>query len=448
MSEQRRKLRFETRTILLGASVALPSLLAVVVLLLVTEIDWQTRVAGAGAVIVATLFALSLLHDHIVSPLRTIANLLAAVREEDYSIRGRGARRDDALGEVMLEVNELSNLLRERRLGALEASALLRTVISEIDAAIFAFDAQRRLRLINRAGERLLAAPAERLIGRGAGELGLERCLDADSSAIEISFPGASGRWGIRKSFFRESGRKHALLLLTDLSQALRDEERQAWQRLVRVLSHELNNSLAPIKSIATSLLSNASRHSPAPDWNEDIERGLTVIASRAESLTRFMEAYSRLARLPRPRFGPVAVGELLQRVALLDRRLVVEVQPGPPVTIDADGDQMEQAVINLVRNAVDAAIETRGRVSMTWQADAGHLEIVISDEGRGLSGSANLFVPFFTTKPGGTGIGLVLSRQIADAHGGSLTLANRTDRSGCTARLRIPLRQASVETS
>ena len=419
-------MRFERKTQLLGAAIALPSLVVAVVLL--ARFSWWTRIAVAGVLLAATIFALSLLHDHVTGPLRTAANLLAALREEDYSIRGRGARGDDALGEVMIEINELGALLRERRLGALEATALLRTVIGEIDAAIFAFDAEQRLRLVNRAGERLMSSAAERLLGQSAGELGLQRCLDDEElTSIDV----AGGRWGVRKSVFRERGRRHVLLLLTKLG----EEERQAWQRLVRVLSHELNNSLAPIKSIATTLLSGKS------DWNDDMERGLTVIVSRAESLTRFMEAYARLARLPRPRFARVDVGELLQRVVLLERRLDVRVQPGPAIVMQADPDQLEQAVINLVRNAVDAALESGGGAALSWRAHDGCVEIVVADEGRGLSGSANLFVPFYTTKPGGTGIGLALSRQIADAHGGTLALEDRTDRSGCVARLRIPLR-------
>ncbi|HEV2722035.1 MAG TPA: ATP-binding protein [Thermoanaerobaculia bacterium] len=421
-------MRFERKTQLLGAVVALPSFIVAIVLLL--RFSWWTRITIAGIVAAATVFAIALLHDHVVGPLRTIANLLAALREEDYSIRGRGARADDALGEALIEINELGTLLRERRLGALEATALLRTVIGEIDAAIFAFDAERRLRLVNRAGERLLSSTSERLLGQSATELGLERCLDEQElTSIDI----ANGRWSVRKSVFREHGRPHVLLLLTDLS----EEERQAWQRLVRVLSHELNNSLAPIKSIATSLLSSKS------GWNEDTERGLTVIVSRAESLTRFMEAYSRLVRLPRPTFRQVDVGELLQRTVLLEQRLDVRVQPGLPIVIRADGDQLEQAVINLVRNGVDAALETGGGATVSWRAHDGCVEIVVADEGRGLSGSANLFVPFYTTKPGGTGIGLVLSRQIADAHGGTLTLENRADRTGCIALLRLPLRHS-----
>jgi len=447
--KRRRTPGYERKVLLLSAAVALPSLLALIAVLVAVPATWQTRAAALGVVLAMTLVLIHVLHERVIYPLRTLSNLLAALREEDYSIRAREAREDDALGEVMIEVNELSRLLRERRLGALEATALLQMVIREIDAAIFTFDSERRLRLVNRAGERLLAAPMERLLGCEAAELGLKPLLDNDEpGAVEMSFPGGSGRWGVRKSTFRERGHPHTLLVITDLSQALRNEERQAWQRLVRVLSHELNNSLTPIRSIATSLLSLGSRDPRPPDWNDDVQKGLTVIASRSESLTRFMDAYARLARLPRPQFRSIEIGPLIERAAALERRIPVSVRPGPAASIDADGDQIEQLVINLLRNAVDAAIETGAGVEVTWSLRAASVEIVVLDEGTGLGGSANLFVPFYTTKPGGTGIGLVLSRQIADAHGGTLTLGNRTDRRGCVARLRLPLRQSSQRPS
>lgn len=436
---------YERKLILLACAVAVPALFALIIEVLLSPAAWDTRVSILAAVVSVTLILIYALHHRATYPLRTLANLLAALREEDYSIRAREAHADDALGEVMIEVNELSRLLRERRLGALEAAALLRMVISEIDVAIFTFDSDSRLLLVNRAGERLLAEPAERLLGRHADQLGLLPCLENhDPRAIEMSFPGATGRWGVRKSTFREKGHPHTLLVITDLSQALRDEERQAWQRLVRVLSHELNNSLAPIRSIAGSLISLGSREPLPPDWTEDVRKGLAVIAARSEALTRFMEAYARLARLPRPRFGSVDVGALVERVAQLERRMAVAVRPGPPLIIEADGDQLEQAIINLVRNAVDATLESGGSVELTWSTHSGALEIAVVDEGPGLGGTANLFVPFFTTKPGGTGIGLALGRQIADAHGGSLTLENRLDRLGCVARLRIPPRRAA----
>ncbi len=388
------------------------------------------------------------LRGRVIWPLQTLSNLLLALREGDYSIRARGAGRGDALGEVLLEVNTLGKILREQRLGALEATTLLQKVMAEIDVAVFAFDSDARLRLVNRAGERLLDQPAAQLLGRSAVELGLGECLNGEAPrTAEMSFPGAAGRWGIRRSSFREGGRAHQLLVLSDLSRELREEERLAWQRLVRVLGHELNNSLAPIKSVAGSLESLLSREPKPSDWQEDIRRGLMIISARAEALSRFMAAYARLARLPQPRPRPLKIGELIRRVAGLETRLQVAVAPGPDITVQADGDQLEQLLINLVRNAADAALETGGGVKIGWRKRAAYLEIWVEDEGPGLPNSANLFVPFFTTKPEGSGIGLVLSRQIAEAHGGTLTVQNRKPGPGCEARLRLPL-QTSLQHS
>jgi signal transduction histidine kinase len=208
----------------------------------------------------------------------------------------------------------------------------------------------------------------------------------------------------------------------------------------VRVLGHELNNSLAPIKSIAGSLVSLLGREELPEDWREDTRQGLSVVASRAESLSRFMEAYARLARLPPPRLAPVEVGQLVRRVAGLETRLQVEVAGGADTYVNADADQLEQLLINLIRNAADASLVTGGRVRVGWRSTGARVEIRVEDEGLGIANPANLFVPFFTTKPNGSGIGLVLCRQIAEAHGGALTLVNRPEAQGCVASLRLPL--------
>ncbi len=378
--------------------------------------------------------------EHTVRPLQTMTNLLAALREGDYSIRARGARADDALGEVLLEINALGETLRTQRLGAFEATALLRTIMAEIDVSVFTFDTDRRLRLVNRAGENLLGQPIDKLLGRRASDLNLEMVLEADQDApFTLSFPGGTGRWGVRRSSFRERGLPHELVVLTDLSKTLREEERNAWQRIVRVLGHEMNNSLAPIKSIAGSLETLLRRTPPPPDWQDDARSGLNVIASRAESLSRFMQAYARLARLPAPQKEEVNLEELVRRVANLETRLTVKVSKGRDFSIRADAAQLEQLLINVLRNAVDASLETGGGVVIGWREISDCVEVYVQDEGHGIMNPTNLFVPFFTTKPGGSGIGLTLSRQIAEAHGGSLTLMNRRGRSGCEALLRLP---------
>ncbi|MGD0013159.1 MAG: ATP-binding protein [Bryobacteraceae bacterium] len=436
-----RPLRHERRVLILALAGGVPA--AVVALVLLWTGDFTPRVQWTLTVLIVVCWAgfASATRNWVVRPLRTLSNLLAALREGDYSIRARGARPDDALGEVIVEVNALGETLRAQRLGAVEATLLLRTVMSEIDVAIFTFDGQQRLRLVNRAGERLLAQPSERLLGRLASELGLAECLEGEAPrTAQVVFPGGIGRWGVSRSAFREDGLPHQLLVLTDLSRALREEERQAWQRLLRVLGHELNNSLAPIRSIAGSLESLVDRQPLPADWQEDLKGGLAVINSRAEALTRFMEAYSRLARLPQPKFQAVDLASCVRRVLGLETRLAVSLKPGPQLSFQADPDQIEQLLINLVRNAVDAALETGGGVTVRWVRGGAYVDLLIEDEGPGLPSTANLFVPFFTTKPGGSGIGLVLSRQIAEAHGGSLLLQNRTTGRGCEARLRLPL--------
>jgi len=321
--------------------------------------------------------------------------------------------------------------------------------MEEIDVAIFTFDNSTKLRLVNRAGERLLARPSERLLGFTASELGLAACLEGEPArTMELSFPGGTGRWGMRRGSFRQGGLPHHLIVLSDLSRALRDEERQAWQRLIRVLGHELNNSLAPIQSVAQSLESGLLGASAVQELQsgaaapilEDMRHGLGIIRSRTEALGRFMAAYARLARLPQPKLAPVDVAEWISRVAKLEARARIKLVNGPALSISADADQLEQLLINLIHNAADAAHETGGGVQVKWSRNGAYLEVSVLDEGAGISNTANIFVPFFTTKPGGSGIGLVLSRQIAEAHGGTLTLENRRDARGCEARLRLPI--------
>jgi two-component system nitrogen regulation sensor histidine kinase NtrY len=432
---------YEGRLTSLTLAAVVPAI--VVALALLWFGDYSAKVQWTLTILIVGCFLVfvSSAREYTIRPLQTMSNLLAALREGDYSIRARGARGGNALGEVLLEINSLGETLRLQRLGAFEATALLRTIMSEIDVAVFTFDPKRRLRLVNRAGEALLGRPMDKLLGKTADELALNRCLEAnEDEPLTLNFAGASGRWGVRRSTFREEGLPHELLVLTDLSRTLREEERRAWQRIVRVLGHEMNNSLAPIKSLAASLESLMRRNPLPPDWKDDASAGLHSIASRADSLSRFLQAYTRLTKLPPPQKQHVDLGELVQRVVDLEPRLNVKVRPGPKTVIRADAAQIEQALINLVHNAVDAALETHGIVSIGWREKEDAVEIFVQDEGPGIMNPANLFVPFFTTKPEGSGIGLPLSRQIAEAHGGSLALTNRKGGKGAEALLQLPL--------
>src|SRR6195256_5598633 len=438
-TKPRHRITHENRLTWITVGAVAPAM--IVALLIIWLGDYSAKVQWTLTLVMGGFAASFILssREHIIRPLQTMTNLLAALREGDYSIRARGARENDALGEVLLEINSLGETLRVQRLGAFEATALLRTIMAEIDVAVFTFDPERRLRLINRAGENLLGQPMDKLLGKRASDLGLAACFDSDEDApLTLNFPGGSGRWGVRRSSFRERGLPHELLVLTDLSRTLREEERNAWQRLVRVIGHEMNNSLAPIKSIAGSLETLIRRDPPPADWRDDARSGLNIIATRAESLSRFMQAYARLARLPPPQKETIDLGELVRRVANLETRISVRVVSGPEVTIQGDAAQLEQLLINILHNAAEASLETAGTVATGWRDLTDCVEVFVRDTGPGIMNPTNLFVPFFTTKPGGSGIGLALSRQIAEAHGGSLTLANRAG-PGSEALLRLP---------
>jgi two-component system nitrogen regulation sensor histidine kinase NtrY len=436
------RLGHDRRLFFLALVSGMPAVVVSLVLLWTGNFSPRVQWTLTAVILIVWFGFVSEIRQRVVFSLQTLSNILAALREGDYSIRGRASRNNDALAEVTREVNTLAQTLREQRMDALEATTLLRKVMEEIDVAVFTFDGEQKLRLVNRGGERLLNMPSERLLGLKAEDIGLADCLKegASSRVIDAVFPGGSGRWEIRRSMFRQGGLPHQLLVLSNLSRALREEELKAWQRIVRVIGHELNNSLAPIKSISGSLTSLLQKDSRPIDWEDDMIRGLAVIASRSESLSRFMAAYARLAKMPQPKFQPVQIGALVRRVVGLETRMRVTLNASPEFTIQADADQIEQLLINLIRNAVDASLETSGGVRLHWQRSGSYLDIVIQDDGPGLSNTTNLFVPFFTTKPGGSGIGLVLSRQIAEAHGGTLTLENREDAPGCEARLRLRL--------
>ena len=431
--------RFERRVLLGSLVVALPALTAACVLALASgDSSWRFALVAIAAVV--TLLLARWQYRRLVFPVYTLSGLLEALRQGDYSLRGV---QGGVLGDAIYDINALAERLQRERLEFEESSYLLGKTLAALDSAVFVFDERQRLRLLNPAGQRLLDAERHRLFGLGAAELGLAPLLEGPPARLLAhAFPGRSGRFEIRHAPLRSGGRGGQLLVVNDVGRVLREEERAAWQRLLRVLGHEVNNSLAPIQSMAGTLAVLAARDPLPEDWREDFRGGLELIGHRAEALGRFLSSYSRLARLPPPQPGAVELSALVAKVARLEQRLPVTVEAGEPLTVLADPDQLEQALINLLCNAVEASLPDGG-VRLRWRRDDGHALIEMDDDGPGPPTSDNLFVPFFTTKPGGSGIGLVLARQIAEAHEGGVTLVAREDARGALARLWLPLPQA-----
>jgi len=406
----------------------------------------KEQLSGTSAALLGVCLALylllvaSALVEGFVRPLQTLSNVVSSLREGDYSFRARGAGAQDAFAELAAEVNALADLLQKQRVRSLEATALLARILEVMHAPLFAFDRENQLQLVNRAATRMLGLSYARCFGRSAAELGLADLVEAADQSIH-SFADKPTRWMLRKTKFRQHGAPHTLLLLNDVTVPLKEEEQAAWKRLVRVLGHELSNSLAPIKSIAGSLLARVDRMGGDEAELHDFRRGLGVVESRAEALHRFVESYRLLAQLPPPRRKTVQLAALLERVVLLEQRLPVELDAGPEVELNADPDQLEQMFINLLANAVDASLANGSHpVHAAWHTAESDLLVTIEDRGMGIANTENLFVPFYTTKPTGSGVGLALAQQIARAHGGEITLVNREDEDGACATVRLPL--------
>lgn len=437
---KRRRLRFQTQVWLLAFGGAAPAVFAAVAALYLTGRP-DREVLTVGVVTGAFwLVCAATLVNRVTRPLQLVSAMLGALREGDTSLKAHRADPNDPLGQVLLEINALSGDLGRSRVGLVESLALFNRVVDEIEVAVFTFDPSGRLGLANAAGAALFREPATALRGRTVDQLGLDGFLRVEAQqALTHVFPARTGRWVVRRAHFRDQGQVHLLMLVTDLSAALRAEETHAWRSIIRVLGHEINNSLAPMISIADTLERIAARDPLPEDWREDLRDGLQVIRARSTALSRFTEGYARLARLPPPQPQPVSVAEMVARVAEMEQRLPPVVEGGPDIAWLADAPQIEQVLINLLKNAADAALPVGGGVRLRWRAEGAGVALEIDDDGLGIANPKNTFVPFFTTKPGGSGIGLTLSRQIAEAHHGALTLQNRPDGRGARAILTLP---------
>ncbi len=405
--------------------------------------DW--RVLSAAVAVFMLLLGMQAYRysKRVLRPLRSLSNVLEAVKQEDYALRARHDRAG-VLAELAFEINQLAESRTQQARLVRESQALLEKLLQAMDLPLLAFDDQQHLVLANQAADRILGTRLR--AGLQAASLGIEHLLQSRlDNPVTLVLPGGSGRYVIKRRTFRMQGKPHQLLLLAEVEAALRAERQEAWESLVRVLAHEINNSLAPIKSIAETLLtiSEDGANMAAGELQSQLQR----IAHRADALGRFVGGYATLARLPAPKTENQAIEPLLRGIARLETRVPIKLE-GEAMQVRADPALLEQAIINLIKNAADiVSPDPDPEITVQWRRKAASerlgIQINVIDNGPGPPPSDNLFVPFFTTKPGGSGIGLLLARRIAELHGGSLVLRHREDGYiGAVASLWLPLRE------
>lgn len=438
----RRRLSAGARLLLWMASCAIAP--AVLLLLAAQDALTKYRVEALALLGLAWIGVVAVaMRADVLRRIRALSNLVEAAHARDFSIKAAHARETGELGELYRQLNVLVGDLEEGRHTEQELLGMLQKVVDQISVAIVACDASDRIRLVNPLAAQLLRVPAEELIGTDYATTPLAMVpFAAEPRVVDFRFPGAESRWQVSQQFYRRQGRPARIVFIVDLRLALAEEEILVWQRLIRVISHEVNNSLTPIMSLCQTLENVVARGQAAQQ--QDIMRdGLQVVSQRAKGLKEFISVYARIARLPEPQKVEFPVARLLQRVLAMFPGAVERDGGEPAARLFGDPVHLEQALINLVKNAVEANEGSTVPVRLGCRVEGGSAQFEILDNGAGIRNPGNLFVPFYTTKPGGAGIGLVLCRKIAAKHHGQVSLENRRDAPGAVARLSVPLSQS-----
>jgi len=377
-------------------------------------------------------------HYEIKDQFISLANLIEALNVGDFSLRGKAEEGQFGHSDLIRQINKLADSLTAARYDFKESQLLLAKVIKQIKVAIIACDDNDKITMVNPETERLFSLSESKISHKTLAELKLSQLDSLKSNSIEnLTIGSRTARWHIFKDGFREQGKQHTLYIFSDLDLLLSQQEQKAWKDLVRVLSHEINNSLAPIISLA-STLDKLTNNSEIEDVDkEDIQSGLKIIQDRATSLKHFIQGYRVLTHMPAPQLQSVdIIPAIKQLVALL--KYPIDLVIPEQLVLDVDIAQLEQCLINLLKNADEAGGESSA-IELIIKTRAQQLHIYILDKGPGIQNLDNVFVPLFTTKEKGTGIGLSLCKQIIQGHNGQLQLANRAS-GGCQVEIILPL--------
>ena len=453
-----RKLMFEDKLLRVALIIALVPTFCFFTLLYFFEVSLYLKILIVFFTLVGEIYGAFFIRTKVVSQLQTSTNLMEAMIAGDYSMRARAHNVDGALGEFSHLINSLAETLTQHRLITREHQILLGTITSQIDVAIIALNSDDKITLMNPAAEKLFQCRFEQRQGAPIKVLGLQDVAQGSfRKVVEFELKHNKKKVYLHTDEYFDHGIKHQLIFITDIQHLLQEEERQAWQRLLRVLSHEINNSLAPIASISETLSNlvtkkiapsadnihqegdNESDSSNDENLNENLIMGLGVIKECSHSLNAFIQQYQELYKLPKPNKSLFSLTKLLNNCAGLFTENSIEC-PSKDLTIYADQTQLQQVLVNLLKNAIDAQQDcSHNTIIIKWQVNESQLAIEIIDNGTGINNMDNIFVPFYTTKKHGSGIGLVLSRQIITNHNGELSLKNRLDSQGVIAKILLP---------
>lgn len=433
---------FEAYLIRLLLLVSLPLLLLLLWVMVYADISiWLILLTGLiGSLML--LYSSYAIYQKISYQFRSISNLLEALIQGDYTLRARTDQNNSAFDELVVAINGLAKRLSQQRWESVESQLLLRTIIEHIDVAIIALNQDNQIRFTNPAAENLLqlnnSVTSQELLPQLAF---VQELTSGNHQVVELSLGYQQGRFNVYVEEFREAGQQHKLLFITDIRTLLRSEERKAWQDLVRVISHEINNSLSPIASISQTLKRLLERDNYT-EVAENLREGLGIISERALSLSQFVDSYKQLAKLPEPQTQPLSIRPLVEKIITLFNHANIGIEADADFILQLDPVQFEQVLINLLKNAVEATalINPGSAITIRWTVVRQFFKLDIYDQGGGISNPDNLFVPFYSTKKQGSGIGLVLCRQIIEAHNGRLTLSNRHS-GGCCASVELPVR-------
>jgi two-component system nitrogen regulation sensor histidine kinase NtrY len=415
----------------------LASLLPTLVLFIAMGLAFDFNILGWSTVglLLAIIYSCLViaLYRLVITPYYSLTSLTEALKMEDYSLRAKSPFSQGIVAKLFNELSSLSQHLQVNKSRYDQQMFLLYGLIEQLESPVLVLNQDDQLQHANPAVSQLFLVPWQKLKQSPAQKLGLKK-LNGFWEFDENNPLNNGKKWQIRQSEYKENNNNYQLLMLNNISQELQKNEQEAWQNIIRILNHEVRNSLTPISALSQNLLE-------MPDLTaEQCQQAIKIIDNRSNNLLAFIDSYSDLAKLPLPNTQQFDLAELLHDIANLVQQVTIKL--ANPLIIKADKGQLEQVLLNLIKNAKEAqlskakvnkALDQGSHKDIEVQVFKSAQQVIIKvlDQGCGIANSSNLFVPFYTTKETGSGIGLALSRQIIANHQGELTLTNRTDLAG-----------------